>query len=270
MAKNSFADQSRWNRIGAEYLITLKKNPHKYLIIENPLNRQPQLSKIFNENIKKVRNKKILEIGCGRGEMSVYFAKKGAKVFGLDVGPSLIDSARALAKINQVKCKFLVFDCTRLPFDQDYFDLVFVNDVLHHLSSPAMKKTIAEIYRVLARGGIAFINEPVEDSQIFDFFQNIIPLKQTGFGSKRPSILNRKKWEEYIAGMDHHSLNTRELVSLFAKFKRIKLLQYGFINRLERIFPNKSQILNRIDNNLLRRSAYLKKFCRSAVLIAQK
>src|SRR4028119_932885 len=50
-----------------------------------------------------VRGKKLLDLGCGAGENSVYFAKKGALCVASDYSPGMVEVAMQLAAANSVE-----------------------------------------------------------------------------------------------------------------------------------------------------------------------
>ena len=57
-----------------------------------------------------------LDIGCGTGDNSIYLAKHGWQVTGVDYVAKAVDKARAKASANNVAVNFLQADATRLSF----------------------------------------------------------------------------------------------------------------------------------------------------------
>lgn len=103
----------------------------------------------------------MLDYGCGGGRFSIVLARRGARVFGVDISPQLIAQARATA----AKCgldgntpQFVTGDAQHLPFPDALFDYVVGNGALHHLD---LDKAYAEIARVLKPGGRAVFMEPM-------------------------------------------------------------------------------------------------------------
>lgn len=96
--------------------------------------------------IKKV--KKILDIGCGGGELTQELKEKYKKatVVGCDLYPKMK---------NTVKCS-----AEKLSFKNNSFDCVFMFDVLEHLKSP--QKAFGEVKRVLKKGGVFHLVVPLE------------------------------------------------------------------------------------------------------------
>jgi len=103
-------------------------------------------SKIDLGNVKKV-----LEVGCGIGVLSSYLVEKYEwEVTGIDLDPEQIDRAKSDHEENKY-LKFLEADATKLPFEDNEFDLVLSVDALHHI--PKRNKAFDEINRVLKLNG---------------------------------------------------------------------------------------------------------------------
>jgi 2-polyprenyl-3-methyl-5-hydroxy-6-metoxy-1,4-benzoquinol methylase len=101
--------------------------------------------------IGDVRGTRILEIGCGDGDLSVTLARRGALVTAIDASPEMIDAARARAVREQVAICFDVAEARKLPFPAGQFDIVVAVTVLCFVSDAA--PVFQEIARVLRPGG---------------------------------------------------------------------------------------------------------------------
>lgn len=100
----------------------------------------------------------VLDICCGSGMISEYYANKGAKVTGTDISPDCIKRAKIRSQKYGFSVKFQVTDSENLLFPDNSFDIVSVHDGLHHLDDP--RRAVKEIARV-ARRGIVII-EPAK------------------------------------------------------------------------------------------------------------
>ena len=102
--------------------------------------------------------KHVLEFGSGSGGHSALFAKYGAIVTSAD-----ITLVRAVSTQNKFRllgelaggCQAIQSDAEHLPFNDNSFDIVYSNGVLHHTSDS--QGAVAEVYRVLKREGQAII-----------------------------------------------------------------------------------------------------------------
>ena len=95
--------------------------------------------------------KRVLEIGCGLGNMSSNWAQHGARVTAIDLNlPSLGLTAERF-RLSKLTGNILQADARTLPFRSGTFDYVYSWGVLHH--SPKLGVSLQELLRVLATGG---------------------------------------------------------------------------------------------------------------------
>jgi len=232
-------DQERWNKLGTERLKKIEQNSEDYIISDCPIHYLGCYKELI-ELISPIQGKRILEIGCGTGDFSVWLAKQGAIVTGVDIGADLIAGAKVLAKANQVECKFQQGDITALQFvDPNTYDIVIGLSILHHLSKADVLKAVRECHRIMNAEGIAIFYEPIENSKIFDFIQNLFPAGKRGSSCYRPSILQRSAWVKYIEVLDDRTMTNQELiVAGRGLFSNIRISPYGFLHRLGRLIGN--------------------------------
>lgn len=100
----------------------------------------------------------LLDCGCGPGSVTIGLAEaiSPGRAVGIDLEPSMIEQAEALARESQVGgVEFRVADIYDLPFEDGQFDVVFSSAVLEHLPDPV--GALRSIRRVLKSGGLAAI-----------------------------------------------------------------------------------------------------------------
>jgi trans-aconitate methyltransferase len=92
------------------------------------------------------RGERILDVGCGTGQLTDIIHISGAVVTGIDASPEMIKKARE----NYPDIKFMVKDATHLSFDSN-FDAVFSNAALHWISN--QEEAIRCIFNALRPAG---------------------------------------------------------------------------------------------------------------------
>ena len=191
--------------------------------------------------------KYLLDIGCGAGESSVYFAQKGARCLAGDTSPGMIKAAKRLADRYGVEIGTRIVNASALDFENNVFDIVYASNVLHHVDP---YQALKEIHRVLKPGGCACIWEPLKHNPIINVYRRIATSVRTP-DEKPLSIFFVKQAEEIFS---EEKFDTFWLATLWI------LLRFYLI---ERVDPNKERYWKKIiyEEARLRRTYYrLEKF----------
>lgn len=114
------------------------------------------------KNIQFGKDMKVLDIGCGRGDINTYIGRKVKESVGIDYSNAAIKIAnnikKSLSPSLQKKLSFKLMNATKLDFEDNYYDLVIAIDIFEHLTPVELTKCIKEIKRVLKPNGILFVH----------------------------------------------------------------------------------------------------------------
>lgn len=131
----------------------------KWFTKKRKLDSKTRIGKAAKFNQNEIKN--FLDIGCGEGISLIEALSKGWDVYGLDI----TDHRNELAKSNKVR--FINSDLINSKLPSDFFDIVYLDSVLEHVSNPS--DYLTEINRILKKGGILYLGVPNEDSLFNDF-----------------------------------------------------------------------------------------------------
>jgi SAM-dependent methyltransferase len=108
------------------------------------------------EEFKKHGVKKILELGCGQGRDTIYFASKGIIVVAIDSSQVAIDSLSKITIEKSLPIKPRIHNpCEGIPFDDSYFDAVYSHMFFNmRFTDDQLKYLFVEVKRVLKSGGL--------------------------------------------------------------------------------------------------------------------
>ncbi len=157
--------QDQWNNdpCGSHYVEDAKEHTLEwYLQVERY--RYDEYGPWMPEDMEFSRHsgKKLLEIGAGIGTDLSQFAKNGAEVTDIDLSAGHLALAKENFELRGLDGTFVHHDAETLPFDDNTFDVVYSNGVIHH--TPNTSKVVREIYRVLKPGGKVIIMVYAEHS----------------------------------------------------------------------------------------------------------
>lgn len=140
------------------------------------LNRYPfsdvvsYVMRLFGERLKANETLRALEVGFGGGNNIIFLAREGFIAYGIEGSHSAHEHALKQVKENGLEAELIVGDFTKLPYLDEFFDLVIDREAVYCNVPPNIQKTIKEVYRVLKRGGrfLTFMYSLEHGSRLLD------------------------------------------------------------------------------------------------------
>jgi len=106
------------------------------------------LIQFFKETTKE-NNMRVLDLGCGTGEMTILLKSIGVEAYGIDVLQDDVNLAKELAIDNNIDPDIFFHSSGKtLPFADDHFDLVTMFSVLEHIEDAVLTPLLGELSRV--------------------------------------------------------------------------------------------------------------------------
>ena len=148
----------------------------------------------YRDNFQKVvKNKKILELGCGDGTNSAILSKLGAEVYANDISQV---SGQIINKLNEElnfnkKITFINGDFLKANLKPNSFDIVVGKAFVHHLTHEEEYLFLKKIIKILKPNGFVRFMEPCVNSKFLDKIRWLIPVPG------RPSKLQTNKFKDW-------------------------------------------------------------------------
>jgi len=185
--------------------------------------------KYYKTLSSRKKNKRVLDVGCGVGQVVIKLAKDGLESVGIDVSPVAIKLAVEGAKKNP-HAFFIVAGGYHLPFKQEAFEVACCLDVLEHLKD--LELCLSEMLRVINEEGILVVASPnllcpvyadrskQRASNLKKLFSKIIRVnKKVGFEHIKP----RLDWSGKEVGRDLDAITTIDPITLKNILERRKV-----------------------------------------------
>jgi ubiquinone/menaquinone biosynthesis C-methylase UbiE len=113
-------------------------------------------------------NKRILDCGAGGQDPKLaFFYENGFETYGIDISEDQIKEAEDFCKKFDMKLNIIKGDMRNIPFESKFFGFVYSYLSMVHLSKNGITQAINEMYRVLVRGGLCYINFLSKDDEAF-------------------------------------------------------------------------------------------------------
>lgn len=163
-----------------------------------------------------MRDRKVLEVGCGAGYDAYEFCRCGAEYTGIDIVPENPVRTQKHLEFYGYTPQVIQGDAENLPFADQSFDVVFSNGVLHH--TPDIERSFREAYRVLNDEGRFWVIVYHRDS-IFYWFTLFFVHHLLLFG------FVGKSFEKCLTMIEYTTSGETPLVNVYSRNQLRKLLK---------------------------------------------
>jgi tellurite methyltransferase len=111
-----------------------------------------------SQSVRKSNELHVLDLGCGDGRDSMFFALNGFRVTAVDIAPNGLEALKQEAERCGVShnLRTICCDLASLQLDEDY-DMVFSNYALHFIDQAARQATIKRLKAHTRPGGIHYL-----------------------------------------------------------------------------------------------------------------
>ena len=228
-------------------------------------------NRFIMKELGNIKGKRLLDLGCGAGESSVYLAKKGALVTAMDVSSEMLNVASNVAQKHNVEITTRRSSSVDINCGDETFDIVYAANLLHHVNIPS---TLKEVHRVLKYGGSFVSWDPILYNPLINIYRKLATEVRT---------------------KDEHPLTTKDLDLFKQYFPDVKYHMTWFFTLLifvkyyciDRVHPNKERywkkilieskklqkaysFLEKLDNVFLKTFPFMKKYCWNVTVVAKK
>lgn len=115
-------------------------------------------NKIYKSLLPEIKNKVVLDLGCGTGKFMEKFYKDTIKYYGLDLSNQQLNIAKKKVKGNKVE--FICCSAEKIPLEDNSIDVIISTWVLGTiLEEDRRKEVIKEMRRVLKKNGSIYLVE---------------------------------------------------------------------------------------------------------------
>jgi ubiquinone/menaquinone biosynthesis C-methylase UbiE len=217
-----------------------------------------------------LRGRYVLDLGCGAGESSVYFARHGARCVAGDSSQGMLATAGRLAKLHGVNIECQVIDAMQIGFDSNVFDIVYAANVLHHVD---VECALREIHRVLKPGGVAGIWDPLKHNPVINIYRRMATKVRTD--DEHPLDIKVVEQAKQIFSKVEYDCFWLATLWIFLRFYLIERIHPNEVRYWKKILTDELRLrrtyyrLEKLDY-LLKKISYAKRFAWNIAIVAQK
>lgn len=221
-------------------------------------NPTAQIYERMRDQLGDLRDKTLLEYGCGEGWITRDLAMRGARVHAFDISDEGVKNTTAvLQKANLAdRCVIEQMAAEKLTYPSESFDMSVGFAILHHLDMP---RALAELHRVLKPGGIAVFAEPLGTNPLINLYRNMTPQYRTV--DETPLVL--KDFRKMVTNFSHFSHQEYYFTALAA-------LAMLYVPILNKAYKPMNRLLTRFDDWCLPKVGPLRNLAWYSIIVLKK
>lgn len=158
--------------------------------------------------------KKLLDIGAGLGESSVYFALRGARVTTVDISPQMVEMALCLGRKYGVELEGMVSGAEDMNLPAASYDFIYVANTIHHVQNRA--SLFEQMHRALKPGGRFFSYDPLAYNPLINVYRRMATAVRTSDESPL-TVADVELARKYFRRVEHREFWISTLL-LFVKY----------------------------------------------------
>lgn len=145
--------------------------------------RDTLLKEKIESEMNPNKDRKILDMGCGTGRISLFLAPKAEYVIGVDYTKKLIDIAEKEKRKQKIENAFFLNDNCKTFRYQDKFDMAVICGVLLYLNDEEVEQFIRNTVHHIKKDGKIIVKEPVGVKGRFELINKYVQELGTKYNS---------------------------------------------------------------------------------------
>jgi ubiquinone biosynthesis O-methyltransferase len=160
----------------------------------------------IDELSEGIQGKRVLDLGCGYGFRTMGIAKKGADhIIGIDEDNTRIREGQLFAEQQHINnIEFTVMDAERTEFDDESFDIVIADEMIHHVKN--LPGLIKEMQRILKKDGITIISDHNRQSILSELVRTLY------FGRERERVFTAQEIRHHLTNAQFKDIRHKHII----------------------------------------------------------
>ncbi len=173
----------------------------------------------FLEQLLKLDGKSILDLGCGKAEITRLIATNGddRQIMAAEVDE--IQHSKNLLIDDLPNVTFIKSGSESIPLEDESIDVAFMFKSLHHVPMDLMNNAFNEVKRVLKPGGLVYISEPAYEGEFNDLlrlFHDEKKVREAAYNAIKKSVCDNN-----LSMVDEIFINIPKFYKNFDEFESI-------------------------------------------------